>query len=315
MRARAGTGGTRRRSPAFRCRPRVLALDPLDSQTIVAGTTNYGLIRTVNGGATWDQVDFFIDPEAQPEDPFSPGPTVRSVVWDDRNGRFVAAVDKSGILVSEDGVLWAYDAEQPSIKNYSACRAGVPGVHDLVLASYGGGVYVPGTLLELNDTVKINLTDLDYQDTDFGLAISFSAGELDTLASFSLVMQDFQGFAVWRSEISAPTELELVGLYDKNNPESCIQGYCGSASYNILPGCYADKRAACFDFTEPGVIKFFDDSIYDGFVYYYAVTTFDYGNTATVSPTSLAADQLFSPRFTGDDLSVFGGPGTTVNSA
>jgi hypothetical protein len=44
-------------------------------------------------------------------------------------------------------------------------------------------------------------------------------------------------------------------------------------------------------------VIFFDDNVYNGFTYFYAVSTFDYGNTAGVEPTALANDMLLSPRF------------------
>jgi len=184
--------------------------------------------------------------------------------------------------------------------------------YDMYLASYGGGIYTPGTALDLTKTIKQNLTDAAYRNLDLGMSIAFSEGEFELNASFSLVLQDFQGYAVWRGEVGdvsadGTPRMELIGLYDKNNPESCIDGFCGSSSYNITPRCYADKRAACFDFSDPDTIRFFDDNIYDGFVYEYAVTTFDYGNTANTSPASLTADQLFSPRFAEDPISVFPG--------
>ena len=117
---------------------------------------------------------------------------------------------------------------------------------------------------------------------------------------------------MWRGDVTAPDRMELIGLFDKSNPETCIEGYCGDESYNVLPNCYADKRAACFDFSDPETVVFFDDDVYEGFTYYYAVSTFDYGNISFSSPNSLTAEQLFSARYPGDELTIFEGDGNRV---
>jgi len=103
--------------------------------------------------------------------------------------------------------------------------------------------------------------------------------------------------------------MTLVGLYDRVNPEDCIVGYCGNESYEVVPRCFAAKRAACFDFSTPDTIRFFDDEIYNGFGYNYAVSSFDYGNTAINTPENNSSSLLFSPRWLGDATSPFPGPG------
>jgi hypothetical protein len=293
-----------------------LAVDPLDPDVIILGTSNHGIFKTLDGGADWDQVSYF-DEDADPNT-FDTGFVISGLARDAANGRYLAALNGEGLLSSLDGDVWDMPVDlQVGIRNYENLIPGDGSTYDMYLASYGGGIYTPGTALELTKTIKKNLTDPAYRNLDLGMSVAFSEGEIGTNASFSLVLQDFQGFAVWRGEVGdtdhdGVPRMELIGLFDKNNPESCIDGYCGSTSYNITPRCYTDKRAACFDFTDPDTVRFFDDNIYDGFVYYYAVTTFDYGNTANSSPASLMADQLFSPRFQDDPFSVFGGEGNRM---
>jgi hypothetical protein len=288
-----------------------LYVDPLDGDVILLGTANAGIFRTGDNGGDWDQLAYFDDDvDATTIDT---GFLITGLEWDAANGRFIAALDGVGLLTSLDGLVWDMPIDvQTGILNYNDVILGDGVNYDMYLASYGGGIYTPGTALDLTRTIKKNLTDAAYRNLDLGMSIAFSEGEIELNASFSLVLQDFQGFAVWRGEVGAVSadgtpRMELIGLYDKNNPESCIDGFCGSSSYNITPRCYTDKRAACFDFTDPDTIRFFDDNIYDGFVYNYAVTTFDYGNTANSSPASLSSDQLFSPRFDDDPVSVFPG--------
>lgn len=290
---------------------RTLAVDPLDQDIIVAGTANLGIFRTLDGGLDWDQVN--PAGSTYPDNPPVSGEAVPQVVWSPALDRFVAAADGEGLLTSTDGQVWLEDEiAVPSNLSFKRLDAVAVGDDALALATYDGGIYVPGSPLALSSTMQRAATDARYRDLDFGLDISFSEGFVDSLATFSLKLQDFQGYGVWRSETGDPDDMELIGLYDKNNPETCIQGYCGGTGYFQVPNCYVDKRAACFDFSDPDTVRFFDDNVYDGFQYYYAVTTFDYGNTALASPASLSADQVFSARFTGDELAPFGGDGNRV---
>jgi len=282
------------------------AVDPAAPQRIMAGTSDSGLWWTGNGGGVWRRVGASVawpDPATRP--------VISSLVLDTARGLYLATADGFGVLTcARDDTVWsesglAQPANRSLTRLFGTTLSGVR----YWLATYGGGIYVPGTPLRLTDTIRKAQTDLAYQDLDFGLTISFGAGTVADSTSFSLLAQDFQGYAVWRSEGTDPDEMQLIGFYDKSNPESCIEGYCGDESYNIQPNCYAEKRAACFDFGDPENVTFFDDTIYEGFDYYYAVTTFDYGNTATASPTSLTAERLYSTRYPDDALSLFGGPG------
>ncbi len=282
------------------------AVDPSDPQQIMAGTTDAGLWWSGNGGRVWNQVGASV---AWP-DPAS-RPAISSLVLDTVRSTYLATADGFGLLTcAQDDTVWTLDGSaQPANRSLmrliNAAQTGVR----YWLATYGGGIYVPGTPLRLSDTIKKAQTDLEYQDLDFGLTISFGAGSVADSTSFSLLAQDFQGYAVWRSEGSDPDEMQLIGFYDKSNPETCIEGYCGDTSYSYEPNCYADKRAACFDFSDPLTVTFFDDTVYEGFDYQYAVTTFDYGNIATASPSSLTSERLYSTRYPGDELSLFGGDG------
>lgn len=283
-----------------------LAVDPANPQRIMAGTKDKGLWWTGNAGRVWNRVGASVawpDPATRP--------AIRSLVLDVARGIYLATADGFGVLTcARDDTVWtenglAQPANRSLTRLFGTSLAGAR----YWLATYGGGIYVPGTPLRLTDTIRKAQTDLAYQNLDFGLTVSFGAGTVADSTSFSLLAQDFQGYAVWRSEGTDPDAMQLIGFYDKSNPESCIEGYCGDTSYNVQPNCYAEKRAACFDFGDPQTVTFFDDTIYEGFDYHYAVTTFDYGNIATASPTSLTAERLYSTRFPGDALSLFGGAG------
>jgi len=108
--------------------------------------------------------------------------------------------------------------------------------------------------------------------------------------------------------------MTLLGLFDRVNPEDCLEGYCGNLNIEPVPNCFAAKRAACFNLENPDTIRFFDEEVYNGFIYNYSVTSFDYGNTARVTPENNSNEMIFSPRFAGDliengGISPFPGPG------
>ena len=279
---------------------------PLDGDNLTVGTRTSGFWWTPNGGEDW--IPLVGDVEWPVQEGY---PQVNNLIIDADAGRYLATVDGLGILSCAVGdTAWALsDIADTGILSYSEILiSGFEGV-DYLLGTYGGGIYTPNTEIRLSDSIVAAQTDAEYRDLDLGLYITFGEGTFAESTTFGMVFQDFQGYAVWRSELTDPDTMELVGLYDKSNPEFCIEGYCGDESYNVLPNCYADKRAACFNFSNPGTVVFFDDNVYEGFTYNYAVTTFDYGNIATASPISLTAEQLFSARYPGDALSIFGGGG------
>ncbi len=266
-------------------------LDPIDDQLIIVGTSQKGFWRTADGGTSWVRVA-----ENVYGQDVSLTKPVRNLYFDPaRSGGVIAFVDKLGFLISNDsGVTWGIFNYQPNNINAKEFYLHPDGNGDMLLASYAGGIYIPGTPIPLSDTI----TSPGFEDLDLGLAITFGEGNLTAGLTFRIVCQDFQGYAVWRSESDDPFRMQLIGLYDKTNPETCIEGFCGDLNFNILPNCFSEKRAACFNFDPSGgSVEFFDDTIYNGFTYFYAVTTFDYLNTAGVEPTALAQELLISPRY------------------
>ena len=181
---------------------------------------------------------------------------------------------------------------------------------DLWLATYAGGIYVPGSPIELKDTLGPS-TDDDLMDVELGLYLSFGDGVLDTDNVFQLTCQTFQGWAVWRAPGHDRQDMTLLGLYDRVNRKRVSRATAVTRTTSSTPSATAPKRAACFNFDTPDTIRFFDFEIYNGFSYNYAVTTFDYGNTAELSAQGLNKEMLFSPRWTGDPDSPFTGEGNT----
>ncbi|MHB8078657.1 MAG: WD40/YVTN/BNR-like repeat-containing protein [Candidatus Krumholzibacteriia bacterium] len=288
-----------------------VARDPHDPQVLVLGTQSRGIWRSADGGANWVEVATGLLSGTSP-------PQVKGLFFDASvPGRLLAIGDGLGVLVSDDhGASWSMLAAQPGDRQLTGITGDTSGDGSFWLGTYDGGSYVPGTPLPLSSTF-VGTTDPIYLNLDLGLSLAFmpGVGVADTAvtgARFSVKCQDFQGYAVWRSDGHDPLlarNMELIGVYDKSNPQTCIEGFCGDVNYNITPDCFHERRAACFNFSRGDTIEFFDDNIYNGFEYNYAVTSFDYGSTANIDPASLTNDLLYSPRFPDDPNSIFGGEG------
>ncbi len=282
-----------------------LLRDPADAQTLLVGTEGRGIWRTTDGGATWNEVGGAALPEGTVK------PAIRGLAAVPGGATLYAAADNHRILVSNDrGASWEHLAAQPSNRLVAALALDQAG-GGVYAATYDGGIYIPGTPIALSETT-LPVTEPRYRDFDFGLYLAFGAGMAPLNATFQVKCQDFQGYAVWRSELGDPFNMQLIGMYDKTNPATCIQGFCGDRNFTIIPGCFFERRAACFDISRQDTIFFFDDNVFNGFTYNYAVTAFDYGSTAGVEPASLTRDLLFSPRFDDDPYSPFTTPGNVV---
>jgi photosystem II stability/assembly factor-like uncharacterized protein len=279
-----------------------------DPQVILMGVRQVGIFRTADGGDTWQLVAEDLQPENL------------AVLFDvslinqtGRVGSIFAMEDKHALLHSLDsGLTWQVFDPQPVIPRSLVLVADPEGSGDLTLGTWGGGIYRAGSDIALAETYT-TATSSFLRDLDLGLSINFSAGTFQRNDRWEMVCQTFQGWAVWRGPSHSPDEMTMIGLYDRVNPEDCFEVYCGG-SVEIIPNCYAAKRAACFRFSpplpaKPDTIYFFDDEVYNGFEYNYAVTSFDYGNTALTTPENNSNPMIFSPRFDGDPLSPFDGPG------
>ena len=281
-----------------------VAIDPGNPQVLVMGVLQNGLYRTADNGLTWTRV-------AGDLQPGNTGQLTKISVTTlpGQAGRFLALEDKWKLLESLDGGLnWADFTPSPALKSGLGILPSVSGAGDLLVATWAGGIYVPGSALPLAQTYT-TATSSSLRSLDLGLSISFDAGLVRRGDAFELVCQSYQGWGVWRAPAADRDAMVLIGLYDRVNPETCIEGYCGDVSYDPVPQCFAAKRAACFDLSNPDTIRFFDAEVYNGFSYYYAAASFDYGNTAQTTPENNNKSMIFSPRWTGDASSPFRGAG------
>lgn len=279
-------------------------IDPTDSNILIVGMQNKGLYHSTNGGVNWTRVSDSVNP-----DNLSSLANMSFLASDGPSGQFYCLMDDWSLLESNDsGATWNHFAQQPLLKKGLSLALVGDGSGDFYMGSWGGGIFVPGSNVSLSETYNSSTSDY-LRDLDLGLSITIGAGALEPGYQFTLKCQTFQGWAVWRGSGYDPDEMTLMGIFDRVNPESCIEGYCGNVNWQIIPQCYNSKRAACFDFDTPDTVRFFDEEIYNGFSYYYAVSSFDYGNTALSSPQNSTVTAVYSPRWAGDSLSPYDGVG------
>ncbi len=289
--------------------------DDVSPQTMLMGVMQKGLYRSSDGGATWVLVGDSIQPGNRGEIL-----ALTMIRLTGTPGTIFVLENKYSLLRSTDsGATWEHFASQPVINKGHFLLADATGSGDLTMGSWGGGMYIPDTPISLTETYS-TITSAELRSLDLGLDITFSSGSFHAFDSFKLVCQTFQGWAVWRGlgegkgveegeeeleeEEYSPRQVEmtLLGLYDRVNPEDCFEGYCGDVNIVVVPNCFAAKRAACFNLDDPGIVRFFDEEIYNGFTYNYSVTSFDYGNTALTTAENNTNDMIFSARYMGDQI-------------
>jgi hypothetical protein len=283
-----------------------ILIEATDPQIIVMGVSQKGLFRTTDGGVTWIRVG--TEAGVQPEN-VANLTRFAIVPRTGRPGEILAMENGWALLHSVDaGATWSQFATQPPLNKGVVIVPHRDSSGDFTLGTNGGGIYESGTTLRLTETYT-TITSPELRQLDLGLEVTFDAGQMLRNDSFDLVAQTFQGWAVWRGPGADPDNMKLIGLYDRVNPEDCFEGYCGDNSLEIIPQCFAAKRAACFNLSDPDTIRFFDEEVYNGFSYVYAISSFDYGNTALTTAENNTNEILFSPRWDRDTLSPFTGGG------
>lgn len=128
---------------------------------------------------------------------------------------------------------------------------------------------------------------------DLGLQIRFSAGDVDQQGQFTLGVEDFEGFHIWRGLKKDGSDLEVIGEISK---EQAAKGRKTGGSladslyfYDIIPKLRQSQpwfspegAVACLGTRidlplESNELFWYDCAADNGFTYYYAVTTFDRG--------------------------------------
>jgi hypothetical protein len=169
--------------------------------------------------------------------------------------------------------------------------------------------------------------------TDFGLQVSFSDGIVDRFGTFSVGLQDFEGFHIWRGVNSDGSDLVVVGELSKQ--EAYLGGQTGGNLvdslyfYDVIPTLRQDPpwispfgAIDCLGVSidvplESNEFFWYDCDAANGFTYYYVVTTFDRGYTSSSSQQGLVkVDHCYvsscEPRVPGVDCEPYACPDELV---
>lgn len=150
-----------------------------------------------------------------------------------------------------------------------------------------GASYTPGTPIPLVFRVE----GQPGQQRRFGIEVSFSEGWVDAQGGFVIGAEDFEGYHIWRGIQPDGSDLTVIGELSKQ--EAFLGGTTGGSIadsiyyYSVIP----TLRDSLTWFSDFGTIDclgrqisleltdrqffWYDCGAFNGFTYYYAVTTFD----------------------------------------
>ncbi|HEX5133043.1 MAG TPA: hypothetical protein VFX92_11230 [Candidatus Krumholzibacteria bacterium] len=159
--------------------------------------------------------------------------------------------------------------------------------------------YVPGTFVPVIFRDSSN----NGAPVDFGLQVSFGPGKIDFQGSFTVALEDFEGFHIWRGIEPDGSDLTIIGEVSK---EEAFKGRSTGGSledsvyfYDVLPtlrqqmtwfSIYGgvDCLGTRIDFPlDDDQFFWWDCDASNGFTYYYTVTAFDRGYNAGSSSQGL----------------------------
>ena len=149
-------------------------------------------------------------------------------------------------------------------------------------------MYTPGTIIDSIFIFEGN----DSLTLDLGLQLSFSEGIIDFNATFSIGCEDFEGFHIWRGIEPDGSDLVIIGEVSK---EEAFNGFAPGGSivdslyfFDWIPALrdtgfvYFPQAVECLGNRldlelEDNEFFWADCNVFNGFTYYYAVTTYDRG--------------------------------------
>jgi hypothetical protein len=240
---------------------------------------------------------------------------VNYVLWDDVPNNLGTLVEPPSAwalnttpsnLLSVVQSRGSYNGDIDRTVLFTAQKAGSVGTDSVVVSyeirleeNFSGRItllptYVPGTWIPIR---------FSSGTVDYGLEITFSSGIVDRFSTFSVGLQDFEGFHVWRGIEPDGSDLTVIGELSKQ--EAFLGDQPGGALldsvyyYDVIPTLRQGRpwispfgAIECvgtrFDLSlDPDQFFWYDCNASNGFTYYYAVTTFDRGYTSTSSQQGL----------------------------
>lgn len=149
--------------------------------------------------------------------------------------------------------------------------------------------YTPGSSIPL-----VFRSSLTGETLDLGLEIAFSAGKIDSNGVFSVCIEDFEGYHVWRGIRPDGSDLEIIG--EMSREEAFHGSDFDSLYYHVIIPELRRVGHYTLPIIVPGLgseidirnvhpdgrlgdneLAWFDRNAFNGFTYYYTVTSYDRG--------------------------------------
>jgi hypothetical protein len=169
-----------------------------------------------------------------------------------------------------------------------------------------GNNYTPGEFIDV--VFKRQGTS---QLLDLGLKVSFSSGLVDVNGEFFVGCEDFEGFHIWRGIEPDGSDMEVIGEVSK---EEAFRGSSAGGSvvdslyfYGWIPALrengvvFFPAAVSCLGTRldlelEDNQFFWADCNCFNGFTYYYAVTTFDRGYSVSQGSQGLVKIESCQPE-------------------
>lgn len=250
-------------------------------------STNYQGNQQFLNYITWDDIPDNVGTLIEPPTPWALNTTptqLLSVVA--TTGAYNSDIDRTVVFTAQDSGMVGVD--EILIEYFVRLEGSISG--RITLSTN----YVPGTFLP----VRFSAGTIDY-----GMQVSFGSGRIDQFSTFSVGMQDFEGFHIWRGIEANGSDLTIIGELSKQ--EAFVGNAPGGSIidslyfYEIVPTLRQGRpwispfgAIECvgtrFDLDlEADEYFWWDCEASNGFIYYYAVTTFDRGYIASSSQQGL----------------------------
>lgn len=189
----------------------------------------------------------------------------------------------------------------------------VGGVKDVIVRytivgeeNFANQVNLVDSLYSPGDTIPLVFRNSlpPFDSLSLGANVHFSSGLIDSNGEFIVGLEDFEGFHVWRDTSATGIDISVIGEMSK---EEAFDGADFDSIYfnEVIPALRATGRFV-FQFPVPGFgdeidirnihpngklgpdeFAWFDLNAFNGFTYYYLVTSFDRGYTVRTSTQGL----------------------------
>ena len=220
-------------------------------------------------------------------------PSTSSIVSDS-----LAVPTTSGAYAGIDSLRTGQIDRTVTFRVLNSGRVGVDSMkifYEMVLEEHFNGNLIINKNYTPGQALPALFNDQEFPFTtgvDFGLRISFSSGLIDSNGVFLVGMEDFEGFHMWRGIEPDGSDLTVLGEVSKQ--EEFAGNILDTLYFNSIIPALRDNGIFQLSVSVPGLGReiniteihpngklgkdeffWFDNNAFNGFTYFYTVTTFD----------------------------------------